>query len=52
MRGESKSGFSTYSIKLRHGKNVFDHVLGRIGQMDLNGRSYIDIIGFIKSLKK
>ena len=48
MRGDSKSGLCTYNIKLHHGKNVFDHVLGRIGQMDLNGRSYIDIIGFRK----
>ena len=52
MRGESKSGLSTYYIKLCHGKNVFDHMLDRIGEMDLNGSSSIEIIGFIKTLKK
>ena len=52
IRGESKYGFSTYYIKLCHGKNIFDHMLGRIGQMDLNGISSIDMISFRKSLKK
>ena len=52
MRGELKYGLSKYHIKFCHGKNVFDHMLDRIGLMDLNGSSSIDIIGFIKSLKK
>ena len=52
MRGESKSGLSTYYIKFCHGKNLFDHILDRIGQMDLNGSSSMDIIDFRKSLKK
>ena len=52
MRSESKAILSTYYIKFCHGKNVFDHTLDTIGQMDLNGSSPIDIIGFIKSLKK
>ena len=51
MRGESKSGLSTYYIKFYHGKNFFDHMLDRIGQIDLNGSSSIDIIGFRKSPK-
>ena len=40
MCGDSKSGLYTYYIKLRHGKNNFDHILDRIGQMDLNGRFF------------
>ena len=52
MRGESKAGLSTYYIKFRHGKNVFDAMLDRIGEMNLNVSSSIDIIGFIKTLKK
>ena len=52
MRSESKAILSTYYIKFCHGKNVFDHMLDTIVQMDLNGSSPIDIIGFIKSLKK
>ena len=50
--GESTYVFSTYHIKFRHGKNVFDHMLDRIGRMDLNGSSSINIIGFRISLKK
>ena len=52
MRGESKSGLYVYYIKLRHSKNVFDHMLDRIGKMDLNGSFSIGIIGFRKLLKK
>ena len=52
MHGESKYGLSTYHIKFRHGKNVFDHMFDRIGKMDLNGSSSIDILGFTKILKK
>ena len=52
MRGESKYGLYTYYIEFCHGKNVFDHMLYRIGKMDLDGSSSIYIIGFIKSLKK
>ena len=52
LRGKSKAGFSTYYIKFCHGKKVFDHMLDSIGQMDLNGISSIDIIGFRISLKK
>ena len=49
---EPKSGLSIYYIKFCHSKNIFDHMLDRIGQMDLNGSSSIDIIGFRKSLNK
>ena len=52
LRGESKDGFSTYYIKFRHGNNVFDHMVDRIVQMDLNSNSYRGIICFRKSLKK
>ena len=52
MYGESKARLSTYYKKFRHRKNVFDHMLDRIGQMDLNGSSSINIIGFSKSPKK
>ena len=52
MHGESKAEFSTYHIKFLHGKNIFDHILDRIGKIDLNGSSSIDILGFIKTLKK
>ena len=52
MCGESKAALSTDHIKLCHGKNFFDHMLDRIGKMDLNGSSFIDIIGFSRSLKK
>ena len=31
MRGKSKSGLSTYYIKFCRGKNVFDHMIDRIG---------------------
>ena len=31
---------------------IFDHILDRIGQMDLNCSSSIDIIGFRKPLKE
>ena len=48
MHGDSKSGLSTYYIKLCRGKNVSDHMLYRIGQMGLYGSSSINIIGFIK----
>ena len=44
---DSKSGLSTYYIKFRRDKNVFDNMLDRIVQMDLHGRPYINIIGFI-----
>ena len=50
MCGESKSGLSTYYIKFRHGKNYLDETLDRVGEMDLNGISSIDIIGFIKTM--
>ena len=52
MHGESKSGLSTYYIKFRHGNDVFDHIVDRIGEMDLNGSSSIEILGFRKTLKK
>ena len=52
IHGESKSRLSTYYIKLCHDKNVFDDMIGRIGEMNLNGSSSIDIIGFIKTLRK
>ena len=52
MPGDSRSGLSRYYIKSRHGKNVFDHMLDNIVKMDLNGSSSIDIIGFIRSMKK
>ena len=52
IRGESKSGLSTYYIKFRHGKNVFDPMLDRIVKIDLNGSSSIDIFGLSKTLKK
>ena len=52
MRGESKDGLSTYYMKFRHEKNVFDHMHDRIVQMDLNGSSYIKIIGIRNSLEK
>ena len=52
MYGESKAEFSTYHIELSHGKNIFDHILDRIGEMDLNGISSIEILGFGKTLKK
>ena len=51
VRGESKVGLSTYYINLCHGKS-FDHILDRIGQMDLNGISSIETIDFSKSLKE
>ena len=52
MLGKSKSGFSTYYIKFCNGQNVFDHMLHRIVQIDLNTSSPINIIGFSKSLKR
>ena len=52
LSGKSKSGLCTYYTKLRHGKDIFDHMLDRIGQIYLNGSSTIKIIGFNKSLKK
>ena len=52
MCGESKYGFSTYYIKFGHGKIFLSYAFDSIVQMDLNGSSSIDIIGFIKSLKK
>ena len=52
MCGESKSGLSTYYINFCRDNNIFDHMLDRIGQMYLNGGSFIDIISFSKSLKK
>ena len=50
--GESKSGLYTYYIKLYNGNNVYDAILDRIGEIDLNGSSSINIIGFRKTLKK
>ena len=52
MRGESKAGLSTYYIKLYHGKNVFDTMLDRIGEMDLNENFPINIIGFRKKKRR
>ena len=52
MHGESKAGLSTYYIRKFHGRNVFDHIFDMFGQMDLNGRSSTNSIGFSKSLKK
>ena len=52
MRGESKSGLYTYYIKFLYGMNVFDDIIDRIGEMYLNGRTFINIIGFSKELKK
>ena len=52
MRGESKSGFSTYYIKLCCSRNVFDAMLDRIGEMNLNVSSSIDVIDFRTTLKK
>ena len=49
---ESKSGLSIYYIKPCLGKNIFDHMFDRIGQMNINGISYINMIGFSKSFKK
>ena len=48
---ESKYGLSIYYIKFRHGKNVFDAMLDRIGEIYLNGTSSINTICFIKTLK-
>ena len=36
MHGASKSGLSTYYIKFRHDKTVFDAMLDRIVEMELN----------------
>ena len=52
IRGDSKDGFSTYYIKFRHSKNVFDHMLDGIEKMDLNGRYSIDIFGLRKIMNK
>ena len=52
MRGKSKSELSTYYVKFRHGKNVFDDTFDIIGQMNLNESPSIDIISIIKSLNK
>ena len=52
LRGDSKYGLSTYYIKIFHVKNVFDHIIDRIGQIDLNGSSSINIIGFRKQRNK
>ena len=52
MRGESKYGLSSYYIKLLHGKTVFDAILDRIGEMDLNYSSSTDMIFSIKTLKE
>ena len=49
MLSDSKYGLSKYYIKFRHGNNVFDGMLDRIGEMGLNGSSSIDIIGFGKT---
>ena len=51
LRGESKSGLSTYYIILSW-QECFAHILDRIGQMDLNASSSIDIIGSSKSMNK
>ena len=52
FHSESKSGLSIYFMKFRLGKNVFDHIVDRIGQMDLNSSSSIEVIGSSKSVKK
>ena len=52
MHGESKSEFSTYHIKCFHVKNIFDDMLDRIGKIDLNGSTSIEIVGFRKTLEK
>ena len=52
MHGESKSELSTYYIKLRHVKTVFDAMFDRIGEMELNDSSSTDIIYSSKTLKK
>ena len=52
MHGELKSGFSTYYIKLLHENTVFDAMLDRIGEMEINGISFSDIICSSKILKK
>ena len=48
--GESKSGLSTYYVNLRHVKNIFGHIIDRIGKMDLNDCSPIGIFGLSKTL--
>ena len=48
MNGESKSGLSTYYIKLRHVKTVFDAMLDRIGEMEINDSTSTDIIFLTK----
>ena len=50
--GESKDGLSTYYIKFRYDKTVFDAMLDRIGEMELNDRSSTDIIFSRKKLKE
>ena len=52
MCGDSKSGLSTYYIKFQPGKTVFDAILDRIGEMELNDSSYTEIICSRKTLKK
>ena len=52
MCGESKDGLSTYYIKFRYEKTVFDAMLDRIGEMELNDISSTDIICSSKKLKE
>ena len=52
MHGESKTGLSTYYIKLRHVKTVFGTMLGRVGEIELNDSFSTSIICSRKKLKK
>ena len=52
MCGKSKSGLYTYYIKFRHGNTVFDAMLDRILEMELNDSSSTNIICTSKTLKK
>ena len=52
MLVESKYVLSAYYIKFSHGKNIFDHMLDRIGQIYINYSSSIPIIGLRKTLNK
>ena len=52
MRGDSKSGLSIYDIKFLHENTVFDAMLDRIGEMELNDSSSTNIICYIKTINK
>ena len=48
MCGESKYGFSTYYIKFRHGKTIFDAIIDRIEEIELNYSSSTGIVCYRK----